>query len=84
MGESCGLGAGLTPGFLPPSARNAFCVLSEGTQGILGQSLRCEDPMPKAGAPSLPPATKLIFEQAEELLAILGGQKENWKDDHSP
>ena len=84
MGESCGLGAGLTPGFLPPSARNEFCVLSEGTQAILGQSLRYEEPGLKTGALSLPPATKVIFEQPEELLPILGGQKEHRMDGHSP
>ena len=84
MGESCGLGAGLTPGFPPPSARNEFCVLSEGTQAILGQSLRYEEPGPKTGALSLPPAAKVIFEQPEELLAIPGGQKEHWMDGHSP
>lgn len=77
MGESCGPGAGLTPGFLPPSARNEFCVLSEGTQAILGQSLRYEEPGLKTGALSLPPATKVIFEQPEELLAIPGGQKKH-------
>ena len=36
MGDSCGQGAGVTPGLPPPRDTNEVCVFSEGTQTILG------------------------------------------------
>ena len=74
----------MMPGLPPPRDRNEISVPSRDIQAILDQSLRCVDPMPKAGALSFPPTIKLLFQQVEELLAILGGQQEHWKGGHSP
>lgn len=72
-------GAGMTPRLPLPRDTNEVCVPSEGTQAILGQCLRCEDLIPKAGTLSLP-TTTLHFQQVEELLPIVGGRKEHWTD----
>lgn len=69
------LGTGMTPGLLPPRNKNEVSVPSKGTQAILTQSMKCEDLMPNAGDLSLPQTTKLIFQQMEEVLAILGIQQ---------
>lgn len=68
-------GADMTLGLPPPKVRNEVRVHSEGTQAILGQSPKCEDPIPRAGTLSLPSPTKLLFQQVEEDLVILEGYK---------
>lgn len=59
-----------------PREMDEICVPPEGTRALLGQTLRCEDPMPKPGALSSPPAAMLVSQQVELLLLL-------WEDSKS-
>lgn len=69
-------GAGVTAGLSSPREMDEICVPPEGTRALLGQTLRCEDPMPKPGALSSPPAAMLVSQQVELLLLL-------WEDSKS-
>lgn len=72
------------PGLPPPRDADEVYVSCEGTWAVLAQSLRYRDAVSKAGVLSLPATAKLLFEQVEELLAILGEQEEHWVGGCSP
>lgn len=60
--------------YLPGTRMGSVCLRR--AHGPPWATLRFEDPTPRAGAMSLPPAV-LLFQQVGELLTIVGGQQEH-------